>query len=181
LSNHDGTATQGSAPHSWSLVRAQLSRTTGKWYFRLIVDGVDGGSGWIGGIAGAAAPLNSFVGSSLDGAGFQTGRTFYQSGKSFGSAWSGAYEGDLVDIAVDLDGHKIWAKVERANQWNQSRDASPAAGTGGLDIAAITGPAFPAWSGFNADKADAATLDVTTALSDESLAGFSPWGSTDKR
>ena len=94
---------------------------------------------------------------------------------------SGASQGDIVDIAVDLGTHKIWAGIEGSHIWNGSKDKAPASGQGGLDFAPIQGPVFPAWSGYNGSKADRATLDTGTPVADPGLAGFSYWNSQSGR
>jgi hypothetical protein len=177
LANDNMSAIKEGQKNSWASVRASKGKTAGKWFFRLKVDTTSREDGWIGGIASAAAPLSDYIGDEAQGAGFQTSKNFWQSGQNHSNAWSGAAQGDIVDIAVDLGTRKIWAGIEGSHSWNGSPQKTPASGQGGLDFAPLQGPVFPAWSGFNGSNAERATLDTGTPVADPGLAGFSSWDS----
>ena len=86
LANNNMSATKEGQKNSWASIRASNGKTTGKWFFRLTVDTTDSENGWIGGIAGAAAPLSDYIGDEAQGAGFQTAANFWQSGQNHANA-----------------------------------------------------------------------------------------------
>ena len=46
------------------------------------------------------------------------------------------HNGDVIGMAIDLDAKRLWVRLN-GGLWNNSSSADPAAGTGGIDIAAM--------------------------------------------
>lgn len=82
LSNGNLTATAVTTTSTWRSCRATTSLTTGKAYFELQAATVDSSNGWMGGVANATASLAGFVGSDLNGIGYQSQGTVYKNGSS---------------------------------------------------------------------------------------------------
>lgn len=177
ISDENATATRSGPADAWQTVLALPGRVSGKWYFRVRVGRLDKDLGWIVGIATTATPLSNYLGSDGQGVGFQANGIFYQGSQPVNPGWLGATAGQTVDIAVDLDAHRIWATVEGTDGWNGSPANSPSTGTGGRDISYLgTARVFPAFSGWAGDGIpDAATLDPTAIQSDPALSDFKPW------
>src|SRR6185503_19314257 len=53
--------------------------------------------------------------------------------------------GDVLCFAVDYDAKKMWFRKNNG-LWNNAGGQDPATGTGGIDISAITGTVFPAYT-----------------------------------
>ncbi len=79
-------------------------------------------------------------------------------------------QGDVVEVALDIDNRAIWFRVNGGN-WNNSGSANPVTNTGGITLGAVMGPKlFLAVEGDTAG--DKWTADFTTA---SPLTGFTVW------
>jgi hypothetical protein len=148
-------------------VRASAGKSSGKWGFR--VTPTIGSTGEILiGIATSSASLSNGVGLDNNAYGYNAGNgTVYKN--SVGQATYAPYSNTQpVDIVCDFDNNRMWVRRNNGT-WNNSGTADPSTNTGGLDISALSGTKYPAWSGY--DVGDTATLaDVPSMPS-----GFSTW------
>jgi hypothetical protein len=53
--------------------------------------------------------------------------------------------GSVIDIAVDRVNNRIWCRANGGN-WNNSASANPSTNVGGVDISALVGPVYPAFT-----------------------------------
>jgi hypothetical protein len=131
LSNADLTVTSGNAASQVGRVRATSGKTSGKWYFEMLVvtdnaGSVMGGKGV--GISSTTNAAGSYIGwnhvnaqhyEGYAGNGW-TGR--YASGHNF-IAYRSTYVGaDVVGVAADLDNRQMW--VSKNNVWQGGGDPS---------------------------------------------------------
>jgi hypothetical protein len=160
----------GGAPYDWSSVLGSVGKSTGKWYFecQLVDFNFAGfGSSNLGGAVGVALNTMLLEGTASNGFGFagHTGSVGLQSGQTASAvgnvfinapfnytppthasvAGLGFVEGDTVQVAVDCDADRIWFALNNTGTWNGGA-GTPAAGTGGYSIAAITGTVYPVCS-----------------------------------
>lgn len=111
LSNGDLTAAT-SAAATYGSVRSVAGYTTGKKYYEVVLGANDGGLGYVfAGYCNAAAPLNTYVGSTamgVNGRGFAPWRssplTYYNAGSAsiVGNVMF-TYPGDILGVALDID------------------------------------------------------------------------------
>jgi len=129
LSNGNLTATASSS--GWRSVRCNISKNSGKHYFEITATSIKGsydGQLALFGIADIMMSVDNYVGSS-SGAGWgwwgnDTQKQYYHAG-SASSATVGIVDGDIVMIAFDVGGSKLW--FGKNGTWNASGD--PANGT----------------------------------------------------
>lgn len=153
---------------SYSSARANISRTTGKFYFETKKMSTGGSGFCLMGIGNATAPLTNYVGSDANGWGFyeDTGQK-YHSGTpaSMSSQWA---LNDVVGCAVDIDAGKVW--------WSKNGVwvGNPATGTGEA-YSGLTGTLYPMISetNSNANKMQSAFMARDFAFAPP--AGFAPW------
>ena len=172
----DGLVAQAISGNVWKGGRATKSRATGKLYFEATI-----GSGDLGvGLGNASANLANYIGADANGVFLYAdptyGRGVFIAGNSIGSWTSGTIAaGDVVQVAVDLDAKRLWAKRASDTTWNTSATASPATGTGGYDI---SGPAasalFPAVSIANVGPTVTGNFGAS-AFAAAPPRGFAPW------
>ena len=99
LSNVNKTATFGSGTNS--LVRSDVSKSSGKWYWEVTQNTVGSFSSIVG-IANSSATLNNYLAFDANGYGYygQTGNKLNSGANSYGSTFTA---GDIIGIAMDLD------------------------------------------------------------------------------
>ena len=139
FSNGNNTA-EGLAGGSAKVVLATLGRSTGKWYFELVVNIIASSS--TGPAFGAVNTVN-------DLGLFSTG-TYYDTSSGFiwlGDGGSGqnntgviSSNGDRISVAVDIGAGKVW--FAHNGTWLLS--GNPAAGTNQANTIALTGTLYPA-------------------------------------
>ena len=95
------------------------------------------------GVMNASQSVNASLGVSANsGADFITGDgNFYINNSSQGSVASGATNGAIVGMAVDLDNGNIWFAVN-GGLWNNSALANPVLNIGGISIASLGTPLY---------------------------------------
>jgi hypothetical protein len=149
-------------------VRAVAGKSTGKWAFR-VTPTIGTSVETLIGIATSSASLNNGIGLDDNAYGYNASNgVVYKN--TVGQATYQLYSsGQPVDVCCDFDNNRMWVRRNNGN-WNNDATANPATNTGGLDISALTGTKYPAWSGINAG--DTATLDTFAPLP----SGFLTWG-----
>jgi hypothetical protein len=120
---------------SISASRANIGKTSGKWYFEVKIESV-GGSGVSNSTIGfgtATSSLTNYVGVETganisygyDGSLISGAGKFYTGGTPSGTP--AAYiAGDIIGVAIDLDNHKLW--FSKNGVW-QTAGGDPGAGT----------------------------------------------------
>lgn len=124
------------------LVRATSGKSSGKWYFEIIVNNPTASPFALVGIAPLSLATSGYPGGSSDSYGYyqQAGEKYNNStAGTFGAAWSTT--NDIIGVAVDLDNGKIWWAKNGA--WQGGGD--PDAGTGEA-YSSISGTYYPALS-----------------------------------
>ena len=139
ISISGGDLTAQATTSGWKAGRATKSRSTGKFYFEATVSSGDLGVG----LGNASASLGNYVGADGNGVFIYAHPTIgggvFISGGGIGAWTSGTISsGDVIQVAVDLDAKRLWAKRTTDANWNASASANPATGVGGYDI---SGPA----------------------------------------
>lgn len=164
LSNSDLTA--GSSSATFGSVRATLGRSSGKYYFEILV--TQAGSTRTG-LGDGAFSLSNYVGNSSKSAGVvSSGNT--NSGYTLTNAGTFTISnGDYLMFAVDMDADKAW--VGKNNTWQLSGD--PAAGTNPW-LDAVSGTVYPATSVYETNVSF--TLRTKTSqIAGTVPSGFSVW------
>ena len=175
--NLSWTATGANFPSAMS----RTSKISGKYYFELTITSITGLPIYYG---ISPYPTTQFIG----GTG-SAGDVFFINNDNISinntsatsiTAGNNVAAGDTASIAIDFDNKLIWftspVMRSRAQAWNNSATANPATGTGGLSIAAITGPFFIAAGSGNASSTAAVTINEGTSAFTIALpAGFNPW------
>lgn len=134
LSNGNLTATDTSGG-GWASVRSTLSRTSGKWAWRVTWNTFHG----FVGVANASAALNTFLGANGNGIGLSSnGGQIFFNGSSVGG-WQPSL-GNFLLVLLDLDNGRL----------SLLPNGTSFPSTENIDISSISGPIFPAVSvGFN--------------------------------
>lgn len=176
LSNGNLTATESSGVSN-SNARATTSKSSGKWYWEGVVESVNA-SGWFDvGMVQDSDIIHTPNYISQNGNGFTV-----ESGIGYGDlephssvgwgSWPSADPavGGVLQLAVDLDTKKFWAKWSSQSTWNGGT-GDPALGTGGYSFTG-TAPFRPAidlklWSMTMRFKASSMTGTIP--------AGFTAW------
>lgn len=171
LSNGNLSATRTSGGNN-ALVRATLSRSTGKRYFEILCNTGTGASNFtIYGLATASLSLGAYVGSSSESWGLeQTGLTFHNAS---GTVYAPTFTtGSVVGIAVDFGAQKIWFAVN--GTWAAS--GNPATGENPA-YSNVSGELFPAVSLYNSSPQHSCTARFHPSDFQYSApAGFISWG-----
>jgi len=149
ISVSGGNLTAQAVAGGWKSARATKSRSSGKYYFEATL-----GSGDLGvGLANATASLGNYTGADGNGvflyAHPSIGGGVFIGGGGVGAWTSGTIAGgDVIQVVVDLDAKKLWAKRTSDANWNASASANPVTGVGGHDISgpATGGALFPSVS-----------------------------------
>lgn len=133
---HDGTA------------RATSSKSTGKFYWEVLVNTVAAGNEeCAAGIANASAPLTNYIGVDANGWGYVGVNGFKYhggSGTSFGNTYT---DNDVVMVALDMTAGNVW--FGKNGVWQGSGSPNPATGTAPA-FTGITGSIFPACDAYDA-------------------------------
>lgn len=99
----------------------------------------------------------------VSGGGFGVGRSFWSGNLFFHSGGNHAMgatlvDGDIVQIAVDVEAKLIWVRRNDAGDWNNDPLADPSAGLGGLAITDMVGDLY-AYAGLQAVPGGEVILD----------------------
>lgn len=182
LSNGNETATEtGASTNTWYGVRGTTSKSSGKYVFEVTCSSVDGGNGFIWGLANSSWALSgNYLGSDGDAIGYQEGvGNVYFNGSTKISDTSWYYNASTYPtamIAVDLTAQLVWFYSPSSGQWNGDviGNQNPATGTGGVTFN-VTGAVFPAFVLHNGSSADIATLNTVGSFVNAVPSGFVAW------
>lgn len=164
LSNNDLTAGSNSA--TFGSVRATLGRSSGKYYFEILV--TQAGSTRTG-IGDGTFALNNYVGNASKSAGVVSGGNTNTGYTHTNAGTFTITNGDYLMFAVDMDADKAW--VGKNNVWQLSGD--PAAGTNPW-LDAVSGTVYPATSVYETNCSF--TLRTKTSeIAGSVPSGFSVW------
>ena len=169
LSNSNLTATITTNTNSQG-VRGTTSKSSGKWYFEVLV-GVAGFSGVQIGVANSSASTSTTIGADTNGFSYDSasGKKFTNNVlTTYGSAFT---NGDVVGVALDMDSGSIW--FAKNNVWQASGD--PVAGTGQA-FSGIAGSIFPATSLKSGPTANDTARFSTANQTYAPPSGFTAWG-----
>lgn len=184
LSNGNLTATYpiGSPFPTKANVRANLGRSSGKYYFEITVSAIGDTSLFWFGLANASCSLAVAPGLDANSIGCRQTQVRFN-GSSPINGGSTFQNGDVTGLAVDLGALKIWFRTPRGSgPWNNDVIGSqnPATGTGGFSIAGFTAPVFPAlFEGTNdggANMTGVANFGASS-FTNTPPTGFTAWGS----
>lgn len=175
LTNSFRTATQTHGSDAWRSVRGVEPKSSGKWFFSILVVSNGGTVGnLLIGIATCRTVLDNYFGRN-NHAFVRTddGRDLFQN-VNVASGLTAFADGDVVDCAVDLDNQRIWFRVNGGN-WEDSGAADPATNTGGRDISAMPSlPVYPALGLFY-NTASATITAGTGPFTYAPPSGFTGW------
>lgn len=174
---------------SWAQRKATLSRSTGKYYFEILLESIVTSGAAATGLIPSTFSATQYAGQAAGDLGvvvtgpganieFRNNASVVTSGIGTGST------GDVISLAIDMDAKRLWLR-KNAGSWYGSTAmlgaaavvGDPAAGTNGRPYTP-SGPFFPAASVWrNTAPGDQIrgrfrTADFTQAVP----AGFSPWG-----
>jgi hypothetical protein len=126
-----GNLTASIAPTGgYNDVRATTAKTSGKWYFEILVNSVSSVEPGVG-LANGTASLSNFLGADANSVGYYSSGFVGFNGASVG--WSGStYTAlDRIGVAMDIGNNRVY--FAKNNTWQNSAD--PAAGTGSITAA----------------------------------------------
>lgn len=93
---------------------------------------------------------------------------------SFGVSFGPLVNGDVIQIASDLDARLIWFRIPRISpNWNANASANPTTNVGGLSISSLVGALFPFAGMANAGDSWTANFGATP-FANPVPAGFTP-------
>lgn len=170
LANDNYDATNPSGTNNQSVL-GTTSKSTGKFYFEVLITGSNAASGAVG-VGNASANTNSWTGSDGNSVGVDLGvRNVFMNGGSQGASGisSAILSGDVIGACVDRTGGKIY--FSRNGTFGTGID--PVAGTGGYNIPA--GAVFPMEGVYQTNQ----NAHIRTALFDfltPPPSGFAAWG-----
>lgn len=166
--NSDAEVTSGL---QWRTAKAALGRSTGKWYWEVLLVSNTASNAILGMVDSAASiAAGNYPGLTAKGVGmrdagsFVNGWTVNAGGGIGGSDTSGT----IYQFAVDIDAAKLW--VGKGGTWFSSGD--PAAGTSQWATINST-PVYPAGGLFQVGKMRLRTL--ASQMSFTVPSGFTPW------
>ena len=166
LSNNDLTVEHSSALTNYEQVFATEGKSSGKYYFEVLVDDNSGGNNSVG-VQNGSESLEVYLGDTADGWGYMSTNRYYNSSSFSGLGYY--VTGDVIQVAVDLDNGKIWWGL------NNSWEGAPSTGTDAC-YSNLSGTIYPAVSLRHTvseltGRFKAADLDYTPP------SGFSAWES----
>jgi len=164
-----GNTVATSATGTYQGVRSITSHSTGKWYFELAIGAA---TFQAVGIAPStwAMTTGNYIGFDGSGVGIlDTGTVNYGSGTA-GIAGFATTSGDVLQVAVDLDAHKIW--FGKNNTWSNSGD--PATGTN-ANVKPVPTATFFVGAGFYTPGSKFGPITYGS-LSFSPPSGFTFWG-----
>jgi hypothetical protein len=128
-------------------VRAGTGKTSGKYYFEVLMTGWSGTSGGVGICTLAKAfdsgGVTTAASAAVSKAAGGTNGSIYVNGASSGKALGSRVNGDVIGVAVDLNAKLIWFRAAPSGNWNGIATENPATGTGGISIGALSGALYP--------------------------------------
>jgi hypothetical protein len=169
LSNGNLTATHDGSSTS-AAVRGTPGRAQGKRYIEFTLVSVNTMQL---GFADASHALTSELTVTTHAVGYASSDGKITQNSSVLLTAATAAQNDVLGVAIDMDAHLLWVRVN-GGDWNNSGSADPAAGTGGASI--LSGTLYPALSN-NGNNSVAATInDGLAAFTRAPPAGFSRFG-----
>lgn len=157
------------------VVRATTSQSTGKWYWEVTAGGGSSGGTRVGIGPASFALDNSNLGNTSTSWGYGTTGSVSTNNGGAGGSFAGWNTGDVVGVAIDLTGGKIY--FSKNGTWGNSAD--PAAGTGGLGPGSggLTGVTQFAIIEFGSGGTPNATINFgATAFAHTAPTGFAAYG-----
>jgi hypothetical protein len=121
--------------------RSGTSVSSGKYYFEGKLTAIINNSLTVG-ICTAAANLATVNGNSTAAAAATRLGSIFVNNVNTGATLGTRAVNDVIGVAVDATARLIWFRVAPSGNWNGSGTADPAAGTGGLNISALSGALF---------------------------------------
>jgi surface protein len=177
LSSRDLVATQTHETNpgaNYGLVREIHGRSSGKYYWEVTPTGNSAYSdAWYMGVADSTHPTNERLGQQATGWGFNRAGNVLNNNSETGTTLPTYTEGEVIQIAVDLNVGKIWFGI--AGSWY---GGDPVAGTGET-ASGLSGTLYPATSFLAWGAGNWATTTANFGLSTfsyEAPSGFSTWG-----
>lgn len=145
LSNGNLTATHANT-NSNSGARSTALKNSGKFYFEVTITDLEGTGDAIG-ILTAAGTLTNLVTNGTNCFAVYKSGNIYSNG-AFSTKTLGAMgDGQVVQIAVDLDADLGWARRETID-WNGQSGDNPATGVGGISMSNFSGTTLAPAIGF---------------------------------
>lgn len=174
LSNGGLTASlAGASGTSSRAVRATQGKSSGKWYFEIVIDTYGGSTPYsLTGIGQSSPSLTSsyFPGSGANDYGYE--QTGYKYNNASGSAYGGGLpEGNVLGVIVDLDNGKIWWSVNDTVQGG----GDPASGTSPAYSGIAAGTYYPMSSLYTGNNHQLTARFSTGDFSYSPPSGFSAW------
>lgn len=168
LSGSDLVA-NSSASAAFRTVRATLSKSSGKFYFEVVV-GSTGANDAMVGVASSGLSLTNYTGSSAASWGYyQVNGNKYNNASP--TAFGASYPSPAtIGVAVDMTAGKIW--FAKDNTWQAS--GNPAAGTNEA-FSGLSGSLFPAVSIYNPSRPHTGRF-TAAAFAYSPPSGFTGWG-----
>lgn len=176
LTNGDLTGEQSYGSSSTESVNGLYAASSGQLYFELYQDIAGGAASTHVGLINSSADITGshWIGETADSFGwFGDGRVYINS-SNIANVNNWFNDGDLLQIAVDLDTMEAWLKRNSGN-WNNDASADPATNTNGIDISSLnSGPYYPAIRFYESGQKMTANFGATS-YSGTKPSGYSDW------
>ena len=117
LSNGDLDADGNVA--AFRAVRATIGKSSGKYYFELLINTITS-SGVVSGVLNSTAALTTYVGNAASGRGVQSSGTSYATGFTAGSSCGAFSATQVLGICFDMGTGKVFIAIN--NTWQGSSD-----------------------------------------------------------
>lgn len=171
LSNGDLTAATSNVSSSiiYRDVRGVAGKSSGKWYFEILIDAVRTPSSTLIGLASTSQSLANFPGLDAQGIGYYSADGNVYSNNASAGVGATYTAGDIVMIAWDAGTHSFW--FGKNGTWNVS--GSPSSGANAITVFNPGGSIYPIF-GAPGDSVSRVTLITTPTYTIPS--GFSLWG-----
>jgi len=172
---------------SWRVALGTVGKTSGKLVWEYTINAQTGPSvsSLMGGFADASIALGTFLGSDVNGIGFQPNgdgthtEYYYNAGGAVLAADAKIATGSTIMVAIDFTNKKWWPYNPGTAQWFGSGIGlqNPATNTGGVDITSLVaaGTLFPAVAMANSAAADKITANFSGSFSNPVPSGFTAW------
>jgi len=125
-------------------VRVNAYTASGLIYWEVVANTVNGGAGFGFGFANASFTIGAgvYIGENSNSLGWYDNSEVYINGSIVASytltTAAPFYSGDVLSGALNLTTRRLYLRVN-SGKWNGAANANPVAGTGGIDVSAITG------------------------------------------
>lgn len=151
-------------------------KSSGKYYFEVTLTTLVGTSTGIGLLQACFGCADLVSGANVGTVVIYKGSgNIWSNGSSSGKSLGALANGDIIGIAIDLDGRNVWFRKAPSGNWNGNASYDPATASGGASCSSLPDGAAPA---IGYTSSGNSTETVTANFGDTSFSGSVPSGFT---